>query len=232
MAASTPKKGRVQVPGLMGVAPGRGEIMMAPVSVCHQVSTMGHLPAADLLVIPHPGFGVDRFADGAEEAEGGEVVGFGELVAGLDEGADGGGGGVEDGDAVLLDHLPEAAEVGVVRGALVHDLGDAVGEGAVGDVGVAGDPADVGGAPVDVVVRKQGMSKMYLLVDAGADEVAAGGVEDALGFAGRAGGVENEEGVLGVEGLRGVGGGDLGKLLVPPEVAAFRFMAVFSPVRW
>ena len=41
MAASMPKKGRVAVPGTVGVTPGRGEIMMAPVSVCHQVSTMG-----------------------------------------------------------------------------------------------------------------------------------------------------------------------------------------------
>ena len=36
-----PKKGRVAEPGLVGTAPGMGEIMMAPVSVCHQVSTMG-----------------------------------------------------------------------------------------------------------------------------------------------------------------------------------------------
>ena len=28
-------------PGLVGVAPGSGEIMIAPVSVCHQVSTIG-----------------------------------------------------------------------------------------------------------------------------------------------------------------------------------------------
>ena len=36
-----PGSGRVQEPGLVGVAPGMGLIMMAPVSVCHQVSTMG-----------------------------------------------------------------------------------------------------------------------------------------------------------------------------------------------
>src|SRR5437879_11781571 len=40
-SASTPKKGSVADPGLVGVAPGSGVIMMAPVSVCHQVSTMG-----------------------------------------------------------------------------------------------------------------------------------------------------------------------------------------------
>src|SRR3954453_14571036 len=43
-AASTPKNGSVAVPGVVGVAPGRGEIMIAPVSVCHQVSTIGHRP--------------------------------------------------------------------------------------------------------------------------------------------------------------------------------------------
>src|SRR5208283_6049911 len=40
-AGSMPKKGRVAEPGLVGTAPGMGEIMMAPVSVCHQVSTIG-----------------------------------------------------------------------------------------------------------------------------------------------------------------------------------------------
>ncbi len=43
-AASTPKNGSVAVPGLVGVAPGSGVIMWAPVSVCHQVSAIGHRP--------------------------------------------------------------------------------------------------------------------------------------------------------------------------------------------
>ena len=37
-----PKKGSVAEPGLVGMAPGKGEIMIPPVSVCHQVSTIGH----------------------------------------------------------------------------------------------------------------------------------------------------------------------------------------------
>ena len=41
LAASTPKNGSVAEPGLVGVAPGSGVIMMPPVSVCHQVSTIG-----------------------------------------------------------------------------------------------------------------------------------------------------------------------------------------------
>ncbi len=39
-----PKKGRVAEPALSSVAPGSGVIRMPPVSVCHQVSTIGTLP--------------------------------------------------------------------------------------------------------------------------------------------------------------------------------------------
>ena len=47
-------------PGLVVVTPGSGVIMMPPVSVCHQVSTIGQRPLADVLVVPDPGLGVDR----------------------------------------------------------------------------------------------------------------------------------------------------------------------------
>ena len=39
-----PGSGKVAEPGLRIVAPGSGLIMMAPVSVCHHVSTIGHRP--------------------------------------------------------------------------------------------------------------------------------------------------------------------------------------------
>src|SRR6476661_3634342 len=42
-SATMPGNGLVALPGFAGIAPGRGVIMMAPVSVCHQVSTIGHL---------------------------------------------------------------------------------------------------------------------------------------------------------------------------------------------
>src|ERR1700754_2395046 len=41
ISGTIPKKGRVAEPGLVGTAPGIGEIMIAPVSVCQKVSTMG-----------------------------------------------------------------------------------------------------------------------------------------------------------------------------------------------
>ena len=53
---------------------------------------------------------------------------------------------------MALDHAPKASPVGTVGSALVHDRGRAVGEGAIDDVAVAGHPADVGRAPVGVVV--------------------------------------------------------------------------------
>ncbi len=37
-----PGKGNVAEPGFVSVMPGSGVIMIAPVSVCHHVSTIGH----------------------------------------------------------------------------------------------------------------------------------------------------------------------------------------------
>src|SRR5579885_1725274 len=40
-SGKTPGSGSVAEPGFVGTATGRGEIMIIPVSVCHQVSTIG-----------------------------------------------------------------------------------------------------------------------------------------------------------------------------------------------
>src|SRR3954468_8764472 len=40
-AAAKPGNGVVALPGFVAVTPGSGEITIAPVSVCHQVSTIG-----------------------------------------------------------------------------------------------------------------------------------------------------------------------------------------------
>ena len=94
--------------GLGGIAPGSGVIMMPPVSVCHQVSTIGQRSPPIFSVIPHPGLGIDPFADGAQQAQARQVVLVDPLVAPLDERADGRRRGVEDVDLVRLDDLPEA----------------------------------------------------------------------------------------------------------------------------
>ena len=61
-------------PGFVAVTPGSGVIMIAPVSVCHHVSTTGQRLAADVLVIPHPRLGIDRLADRSEQAERRQIV--------------------------------------------------------------------------------------------------------------------------------------------------------------
>src|SRR5437879_9375068 len=56
-SGTMPKNGKVAEPGLVGVAPGNGVIKMPPVSVCHQVSTMGQrfLPMTSLYQIQASG---------------------------------------------------------------------------------------------------------------------------------------------------------------------------------
>src|SRR6185312_1589222 len=91
-------------------------------------------------------------------------------------------------------------------------------ERSVDDVAVAGDPADVGRAPVDIGVGFDVEHEAVRRGDAG--QVAAAGVHDALRFRRGAGRVEQVEHLLGVERLcRAVARGLL-DLLVPPDVAA------------
>ena len=154
--------------------------------------------AADAVVVPHPGLGVDRLADRAEQAQAGEVVALEVAVAGAHERADRGRRRVVDRDLVLLHDLPVAAPRRVLGSALVDHARRVVLQRPVDDVGVPGHPADVGGAPVDVVVADV---EHELVGDLGAEQVAGGRVQDPLRLGGRARGVEQEEHVLGVHAL-------------------------------
>ena len=147
-----PGSGRVAVPGIVGVAPGSGEIMIAPVSVCHHVSTIGHFSLPIISVIPHPRFGIDRLADSAEQPKGRQIVLERILSPHLMNAPDRRRGGVKDRDLVPFDHLPKAVKVGIIRRPFVHKHGRAVRERPVNDVAVSRDPADIGRAPINVVV--------------------------------------------------------------------------------
>ena len=116
------------------------------------------------------------------------------LVAPFHERADRGWGGVEDGDPVLLDDLPQTVEIREVGGALVHDAGRPVGERAVDDVAVTGDPPDVGAAPIDVCVGLEIEDVMVGGDDPG--QIATLGVDDPLRAPGRARGVEDVQRVF------------------------------------
>jgi hypothetical protein len=80
-------------------------------------------------VVPHPGFRVDGFADGTEDAEGAEVMSIGPFLAEADEGTDGGRGGIEDVDLEFFDDLPEATGVGEGGDTFEHEGRGAVAEG-------------------------------------------------------------------------------------------------------
>jgi hypothetical protein len=87
---------QVAEPGFRSVAPGSGEIMMPPVSVCHQVSTIGQRPSPTTRWYQLPGLGVDRLADGAEQRSDLREVLLHRLVALAHQRADRGRRGVED----------------------------------------------------------------------------------------------------------------------------------------
>ena len=163
----------------------------------------GAAAAADDVVVPLPGFGVDGLADGAEQAQATQVVPFHPIVAIAHEAADGGRRGIEDADAVFGDHAPVAIWCRVGGRPLVEEARRAQDERRVDDVGMAGDPAGVGRAPPAVF--------LFHIEDpaqrgGGIDLIAAVGMEDAFGLAGRAAGIEDEERVFGVHDFRfGVG---------------------------
>src|SRR5690606_10030413 len=92
------------------------------------------------LAVPHPGFRVDRLADGAEQAQGREVILPGPDFAKPHHRAERRWRGVEDRHVVALDQAPDASRVGEVRRALVDDTRRADDQRAVDDVGMSGDP--------------------------------------------------------------------------------------------
>ena len=82
---------------------------------------------------------------------------------------------------MIVNDLPEAGKIGPVGSALVHQNGSAVLQGPVHDIGVAGYPADVGRAPVNVVVAQ---IEDVFCGDVGLHGVAARGVQQAFGLSG------------------------------------------------
>ncbi|MGW9803208.1 hypothetical protein ACUW6W_001297 [Micrococcus sp. 093350064-1] len=138
------------------------------------------------------------------------------------ERADQGGRRVVARHPVALDHLEVPARVRGVRHTLVDHLRDPVRERTVDLVGVRGDPGQVRGAPVDVVVApcRVRVGEQEVVRPRGRGEVPAGGVHEPLGLSRGAGGVHDEQRVLRVEGARGVGVRLAVHDVVPPQVSA------------
>lgn len=137
-----------------------------------------------MFVVPVPSFGVDRLTDGAQDPQRAEVVALDVALTKPSEETDGGWGGVELSDLALLDDFPVTRWGRVDWGGFEDGGGRAEGQRAVDDVGVAGNPADVGHAG-EAVFRMD--IENVLDGEGGAEEVAASGVDDTLGLAGGAG---------------------------------------------
>ncbi len=118
---------------------------------------------------------------------------------------------------MLVDHLPEARGIGIGGHALEHQAGRPVRQRAVDDIGVPGDPADIGGAPVHVRLLQV---EDIFMGHRGPDEIAAGRVQHALGLSGRAGSIEDEERVFRCHRLGRAVSRDIRADLVQPEIAA------------
>jgi hypothetical protein len=178
------------------------------------------MPHRGHVVVPVPRLRVDRLADGAQQPQALAARFLDVLVALGNERADGRRRGVELGHAVFVDDLPVARGIRIGGRALKEDLRGPVGHRPVDDVAVASDPPHVGGAPVDVVLGVE--VEDVLVRHRGPHQVAGGRMEDPLRLARRAGGVENEERVLGVHLGRRAFVVHALQLLVKPVVSARR----------
>ena len=107
--------------------------------------------AADHTLVPDPRLRIDGLADAAEEPQPRQVVTRRQLIAELHHRAYRGVRGVENRHAVRQADLPEARAVRICRRAYIHDDRRARGERPVGDIAVAGNPADISRAPEHVV---------------------------------------------------------------------------------
>ena len=181
----------------------------------------GAAATANVLVVPGPRRWVDGLTHRTQDAQGTEVVVL--RVHGLvrlrrfDERTNRRRRGIKNSHVVFFDHLPEAACIWVGWNTFKHNFGCPQGQRAIGDVGVAGDPADIGCAPEDIVgLQVEGP----LGGQHGVQQVAAAGMLHAFGFACGARGVEQKQRMLSAHPLRLTGGGLGCDHLMQPQVAA------------
>ncbi len=172
---------------------------------------------ANLFVIPLPGFRIDRFTYGTHNAQTAASGAFNGPVAFRHQRANSGGCSVEQGHVVLVDDLRHPARFRPVGHPFKHQRGGATGQRAIEQIAVTGDPADIGGAPVNVVVM---VIKNILKGAGGIDQIAAGGMQYAFWLPGRTGGIQNKQRVFRFNRHRFMLCAGLADKIVPPEIAS------------
>src|SRR5579863_5672161 len=103
------------------------------------------------------------------------------LLSPLDESPDRGGSGVENAYLMAVNDAPETIRLGTVGRALVHHAGCTVLQRPINDVAVAGDPANVCGAPVSVFFLE---IEYPFRGQISSDRISACGVNHSLRLAG------------------------------------------------
>ena len=147
------------------------------------------LALAHRLVVPAPGFGLDRLTDRGHVLE--PVAVLLRLVGtGLPQHADRRRRGVKDVDVKLLRDPPRPAGIGEGRHTFVDHTGGRQRQRAIDDVRVTGNPPDVGHAPVNIL-----RSNVLVILRGPGDvrEIPAGPMLAPLGLAGRAARVHQKE---------------------------------------
>ncbi len=125
---------------------------------------------------------------------------------------------IENGDLVLLDDVPPAIPGRKVGSAFVDHAGGAVRQRTIDDIGMPGDPADIGRGPVDVVILDVEDDSVR---GRNASEIAAGGVQDAFRLGSGSGGVQEVEHVFALHLLRLTVRRLLRHDVVPPDITPF-----------
>ena len=134
-------------------------------------------------------------------------------------------GSVEHGDLVILTDFPEAACIRDHRCAFIDHGCRAGSQRAVGNIGMAGDPADIGGTPEYVIPLQVEHPQVGL---DRVEQVTAAGVLYALGFACRARGVEQEQRMFRSHPFRLAGIRLALDDIVPPVVTPFLHVDVMA----
>ena len=153
------------------------------------------VPFAHNVIVPIPGFGVDRLAHGAKQFQAAEIAAVNKGAPLAHQRANGGRGGVELIYLVFFTDLPKAAGVGVGGHAFEHERCGPVGKRTVDDIAVARHPAHIGRAPIDIAIV---VIKRDLVGQRGIDQIATRRMHDPFGLTGRARGIEDEQRIFGV----------------------------------
>src|SRR5436305_426376 len=109
---------------------------------------------------------------------------------------DGHGRGVEAVDPVIFNELPNPVRLRPVRCAFIHERSGAIRQRAVDDIAMSGYPADISGAPVNVLFPQV---EDIFGCRINPNQVTPGRMQNALRFSSRSTGVKNVERMLAIE---------------------------------